>query len=124
MLLNSNRTQLMPFEYPWAWEEFKNLCKNHWLPQEISMANDIQQWKSKGLLTQPEKHLIKKILAFFANTDLLVGDNLVMAIYKYLAVPEVRQYLCGQAFQESIHSWSYSHIVESLSVVCTGYDRQ
>ena len=116
MLINSNRNQLMPFEYPWAWEEFKNLCKNHWLPQEISMASDIQQWKTNGVLTDVEKHLIKKILAFFANTDLLVGDNLIMAIYKHLSVPEVRQYLCGQAFQESIHSWSYAHIVESLSM--------
>jgi len=116
MLINSQETQLMPFAYPWAWEEFKNLCKNHWLPQEISMASDIAQWKTPGLLTDDEKHLIRKILAFFANTDVMVGDNIVMAIYKHVTNPECRQYLCGQAFQESIHSWSYSHIVESLSM--------
>ena len=116
MLTNSTSSQLMPFQYPWAWEEFKNLCKNHWLPQEVSMSKDIQQWKTPGVLSDDEKHLIKKILAFFANTDLLVGDNLVMAIYKHITNPECRQYLCGQAFQESIHSWSYAHIVESLSM--------
>lgn len=116
MLINSTRNQLMPFVYPWAWEEFKNLCKNHWLPQEISMSNDINQWKSPGVLSDDEKHLIKKILSFFANTDVLVGDNLVMAIYKHITNPECRQYLCGQAFQESVHSWSYAHIVESLSM--------
>lgn len=116
MLLNATQTQLMPFEYPWAWDEFKNLCKNHWLPQEISMASDIQQWKSNNALTTDEKHLIKKILSFFANTDVLVGDNIVMAIYRHVTNPEIRQYLCGQAFQESIHSWSYAHIVESLSM--------
>ena len=116
MLINSKETQLMPFKYPWAWEEFKNLCKNHWLPQEISMASDIGQWKTPGQLTGDEKHLIRKILAFFANTDVLVGDNLVMAIYAHVTNPECRQYLCGQAFQESVHSWSYSHIVESLSM--------
>ena len=27
MLINEIRPQLMPFNYPWAWEEFKNLCK-------------------------------------------------------------------------------------------------
>lgn len=116
MLINAQSTQLMPFKYPWAWEEFKNLCKNHWLPQEISMASDIAQWRTPGVLTADERHLIKKILSFFANTDVLVGDNLVMAIYKHITNPEMRQYLCGQAFQESVHSWSYAHIVESLSM--------
>ena len=116
MLINEIRPQLMPFQYPWAWDEFKNLCKNHWLPQEISMASDIAQWKNQGYLTQDERHLIKKILSFFANTDVLVGDNIIMAIYKHITNPECRQYLTAQAFQESIHSWSYSHIVESLSM--------
>ncbi|BBH53170.1 ribonucleotide-diphosphate reductase subunit beta [Fluviispira sanaruensis] len=116
MLINETKTQLMPFQYPWAWDEFKNLCKNHWLPQEVSMAQDIAQWKNQGYLTNDERHLIKKILAFFANTDVLVGDNIIMAIYKHITNPECRQYLTAQAFQESIHSWSYSHIVESLSM--------
>jgi ribonucleoside-diphosphate reductase beta chain len=117
MLINDKASrQLMPFKYPWAWDEFKNLCKNHWLPQEISMAQDISQWKTRGLLTEDERHLVKKILSFFANTDVLVGDNILMAIYSHITNPEVRQYLCGQAFQESIHSWSYAHIVESLSM--------
>jgi ribonucleoside-diphosphate reductase beta chain len=40
----------------------------------------------------------------------------VMALYRYIENPECRQYLCGQAFQESVHSWSYAHIVESLSM--------
>lgn len=117
MLINdADSQQLMPFKYPWAWEEFKNLCKNHWLPQEISMAQDISQWKSRDLLTDDERHLVKKILSFFANTDVLVCDNILMSIYSHISNPEVRQYLCGQAFQESIHSWSYAHIVESLSM--------
>lgn len=115
-LINETQTQLMPFQYPWAWEEFKNLCKNHWLPQEISMANDIVQWKGNYALTDDERHLIKRILGFFANTDVLVGDNIIMAIYKNISNPECRQYLTAQAFQESIHSWSYAHIVESLSM--------
>ena len=80
------------------------------------MASDIAQWKNQGYLTQDERHLIKKILSFFANTDVLVGDNIIMAIYKHITNPECRQYLTAQAFQESIHSWSYSHIVESLSM--------
>jgi ribonucleoside-diphosphate reductase beta chain len=116
MLINTEKSQLMPFEYPWAWDEFKNLCKNHWLPQEISMAQDISQWKSRGTFNDTERHLIKKILAFFANTDVLVGDNIIMAIYRHISNPECRQYLTAQAFQESIHSWSYAHIVESLGM--------
>ena len=80
------------------------------------MAKDILQWKNPGYLTDDERHLIKKILSFFANTDVLVGDNIIMAIYQHITNPECRQYLTAQAFQESIHSWSYAHIVESLSM--------
>lgn len=116
MLINETKTQLMPFQYPWAWDEFKNLCKNHWLPQEVSMAQDISQWRASHYLTNDERHLVKKILSFFANTDVLVGDNIIMAIYQHITNPECRQYLTAQAFQESIHSWSYAHIVESLSM--------
>lgn len=115
-LINGTETQLMPFTYPWAWEEFKNLCKNHWLPQEISMGNDVFQWRDREALNGDERWLIKKILSFFANTDVLVGDNIIMSIYKHISNPECRQYLTAQAFQESIHSWSYAHIVESLSM--------
>ena len=67
MLINEIKPQLMPFQYPWAWEEFKNLCKNHWLPQEISMASDIVQWKGQHYLTNDERHLIKKILSFLVK---------------------------------------------------------
>ena len=116
MILNSTDTQLMPFKYPWAWDEFKNLCANHWLPQEVPMTRDLDQWKTPGVLDEDEKHLIKKILAFFANTDILVCDNIILSIYKYVTNPECRQYLTGQSFQEAIHTWSYSHIVESLSM--------
>ena len=101
MLINDNNdSQLMPFRYPWAWEEFKTLCKNHWLPQEISMGSDVAQWKSHHYLTEDERYLIKKILSFFANTDILVGDNIIMSIYKHITNPECRQYLTAQAFQD------------------------
>jgi ribonucleoside-diphosphate reductase beta chain len=116
MLINNDRPQLMPFEYPWAWDEFKNICKNHWLPQEISMGADVAQWKSKDALTKDEKFLIQKILSFFANTDVLVSTNLWLGIYNGISNPECRQYFCAQAFQEAVHSWSYAHIVESLSM--------
>ena len=49
-------------------------------------AQDIDQWKGRGVLNDAEKHLIKNILSFFANSDVLVGDNIIMAIYQHITI--------------------------------------
>ena len=43
--------QLVPFKYKWAWEKYLATCANHWMPQEVNMQRDIEQWKT-GQLTE------------------------------------------------------------------------
>jgi ribonucleoside-diphosphate reductase beta chain len=55
-------------------------------------------------------------LGFFSTAESLVGNNIVLAIFKHVTNPEVRQYLLRQAFEEAIHTHSFLYIVESLNL--------
>ena len=107
--------QLMPLKYKWAWEHYLNGCANHWMPTEVSMAKDIEIWKSHHL-SDPERHLIMRNLGFFSTAESLVANNITLAIYKYLTNAECRQYLLRQAFEEAIHTHTFHYIVESLNL--------
>lgn len=107
--------QLMPLKYEWAWEHYLNGCANHWMPSEVPMGRDIELWKSDRL-TEAERHVIMRNLGFFSTAESLVGNNIVLAIFKHITNPEARQYLLRQAFEEALHTHAFHYIVESLSL--------
>ena len=108
--------QLLPLKYKWAWEKYLAGCNNHWMPTEVSMQADIALWKSRDGLTEDERRAIKRNLGFFAASESLVANNLVLAIYRHLTNPECRQYLLRQAFEEAVHTHTFQYIVESLGL--------
>jgi len=108
--------QLLPMKYGWAWEKYLAACNNHWMPTEVSMQADIALWKSKDGLTDNERRMIKRNLGFFAASESLVANNIVLAIYRQLTNPECRQYLLRQAFEEAVHTHTFQYIVESLGL--------
>jgi len=108
--------QLLPLKYRWAWEKYLAGCNNHWMPTEISMQADIALWKSPTGLTEDERRAIKRNLGFFAASESLVANNIVLAIYRHLTNPECRQYLLRQSFEEAVHTHTFQYIVESLGL--------
>jgi ribonucleoside-diphosphate reductase beta chain len=108
--------QLLPLKYRWAWEKYLAACNNHWMPTEVSMQADIALWKTPGGLTKDERLMIKRNLGFFAASESLVANNIVLAIYRHLTNPECRQYLLRQAFEEAVHTHTFQYIVESLGL--------
>ena len=107
--------QLMPLKYKWAWEHYLNGCANHWMPSEVPMAKDIEIWKSNEL-SDDERLVIMRNLGFFSTAESLVGNNIVLAIFRHVTNPEARQYLLRQAFEEAIHTHTFHYIVESLAL--------
>ncbi|WP_045314034.1 ribonucleotide-diphosphate reductase subunit beta [Lentzea aerocolonigenes] len=108
--------QLLPLKYHWAWDKYLNGCNNHWMPTEVSMQADISLWKSKDGLTEEERRMIKRNLGFFATSESLVANNIVLAVYRHLTNPECRQYLLRQAFEEAVHTHTFQYICESLGL--------
>jgi len=108
--------QLLPLKYRWAWEKYLAACNNHWMPTEVSMQADIALWKNPSGLSEDERRMVKRNLGFFAASESLVANNIVLAIYRCLTNPECRQYLLRQAFEEAVHTHTFQYIVESLGL--------
>lgn len=107
--------QLMPIKYNWAWEHYLNGCANHWMPTEVPMNRDVEIWRGDKL-TDDERTVIMRNLGFFSTAESLVGNNLVLAIFKHVTNAECRQYLLRQAFEEAVHTHTFLYVVESLGL--------
>ena len=114
--LEADVIQLYPMRHKFAWEYYNNANSNHWLPTEISMQLDIEQWKSKTAITPDERQAFETVLGFFTTADSIAANNIVMGFYKHVTSPEVRMYLLRQAYEEAIHTHAYQYIVESLAM--------
>lgn len=108
--------QLNPMKHTFAWEAYNTGNANHWLPTEISMQQDVEQWKSNNVLSDDERAAFKTVMGFFTTADSIAANNLVLAAYKHITSPEVRMYLLRQAYEEAIHTHAYQYIVESLGL--------
>lgn len=107
--------QLMPLKYHWAWEHYLNGCANHWMPSEVPMTKDIETWKSDKL-THAEKKVLLRVLGFFSTAESIVGNNIVLGIFRFVTNAEARQYLLRQAFEEALHAHMFLYIVDSLGL--------
>jgi len=113
--LEAEVVKLHPIQHKFAWEAYQTGNANHWLPNEISMQRDIEQWRSTGL-SPAERQVVKLSLGFFSTADSIVANNLVLAVYRHLTSPECRLYLLRQAYEEAIHTHAYQYMVESLGL--------
>ncbi len=108
--------QLYPMRHKFAWEAYNVGNANHWLPTEISMQADIEQWRSMNGLTPEERQAFETVLGFFTTADSIAANNVVLALYKHITSPECRMYLLRQGYEEAIHTHAYQYIVESLGM--------
>ncbi len=108
--------QLYPMKHTFAWDAYNAGNANHWLPTEINMQGDVEQWKTPGVLTDDEVRAFKTVLGFFTTADSIAANNIVMAAYRHVTSPECRMYLLRQAYEEAIHTHAYQYMVESLGL--------
>lgn len=108
--------QLYPMKHAFAWTAYNVGNSNHWLPTEITMQNDIEQWKSRDVLSEDERKALKTVLGFFTTADSIAANNVVLAFYRHITSPECRMYLLRQGYEEAIHTHAYQYIVESLGL--------
>jgi ribonucleoside-diphosphate reductase beta chain len=102
---------LRPMKYPIFYEMYKNGIKNTWTVDEVDFSTDLVDLHSK--LTSSEKHLISRLVAFFATGDSIVGNNLVLNLYKHINSPEARLYLSRQLYEEALHVQFYLTLLDT-----------
>ncbi len=96
-----------PFRYPWAVEIAQAHEKIHWIPDEISLEDDVHEWKSNKL-SQGEKDFIRSVLTLFVQSDVNVGENYINYYLKVFKNNEIRKMLSSFASREYIHQESYA----------------
>ncbi len=106
--------QLAPFKYPWAWEYFLNANKNHWTPLDINMAQDVHDYQHK--LTLEERHVYENVLAYLTTSDIMAMRNIGLAVMEKMTAPELQIYQARQVYEESLHTWTYQHCIETLGL--------
>lgn len=102
---------LRPMKYPMFFEMFKTAIKNTWTVDEVDFSTDVTDLRSK--MKPAEQHLIKRLVAFFATGDSIVGNNLVLNLYKHVNSPEARMYLSRQLYEEALHVQFYLTLLDT-----------
>ena len=108
--------KILPMSYLWARQHYKDGVANNWVPEEIAMQSDVEQWQSSTALSDAERRLILWNLGFFSTAESLTANNLVLTVYKHVTNPECRQYLLRQAFEEAIHTDTFIYCCDSLGL--------
>src|SRR5690242_695295 len=102
---------LRPMKYPDFYEMYKNSIKNTWTVEEVDFSTDVMDLRSK--MSGPERHMINRLVAFFATGDSIVSNNLVLNLYKHINSPEARLYLSRQLYEEAVHVQFYLTLLDN-----------
>jgi ribonucleoside-diphosphate reductase beta chain len=102
---------LRPMAYPAFFEMYRAAIKNTWTVEEVDFATDLADLQSK--MTDAERHLVQRLVAFFATGDSIVANNLVLNLYRHLNAPEARMYLSRQLYEEALHVQFYLTLLDT-----------
>ena len=102
---------LRPMKYPHFYEMYKNAIKNTWTVEEVDFSTDVTDLRNK--MTPSERHMINRLVAFFATGDSIVSNNLVLNLYKHINAPEARMYLSRQLYEEAVHVQFYLTLLDT-----------
>ncbi|GIH23595.1 ribonucleoside-diphosphate reductase subunit beta [Acrocarpospora phusangensis] len=101
---------LRPMRYPLFFERYRDAIKNTWTVEEVDLHSDL---KDLPRLSAAERHLISRLVAFFATGDTIVANNLVLNLYQHVNAPEARLYLSRQLFEEAVHVQFYLNLLDT-----------
>ena len=102
---------LRPMKYPAFYEMYKNAIKNTWTVEEVDFSTDVGDLRYK--MNDAERHLINRLVAFFATGDSIVANNLVLNLYKHINAPEARMFLSRQLYEEALHVQFYLTLLDT-----------
>jgi len=114
--LNSPEFNVMPLKYRWAYDLYRDMEANHWLPQEVPMYDDIQQWNDGNLLNDREKNIIRVGIGYFCSAEGIVGDCQQTIIRENLTAPELKMAVGRHVQEENIHTESLLYMISSLRI--------
>lgn len=111
-LLNKNeRFTVFPIIHNNLWEFYQKHLSTFWTSEEVYLVDDLNDWNNK--LNDNERYFIKNVLAFFASSDGIVNENLVLNFYNEIELPEARNFYAVQMMMEAVHNQTYSLLIDT-----------
>lgn len=105
------RFVLFPIKHPDIWEMYKTHMAAIWTADELDLAQDLTDWREN--LNDEERHFIKHVLAFFAASDGIVNENLVINFMNEVQYAEARCFYGFQVMIENVHAETYSLLIDT-----------
>ena len=107
----SSRFSIFPIEHHDVWEFYKRAEASFWTAEEVDLTHDLKDWNEK--LNDDERHFIKHVLAFFASSDGIVCENLVVNFMRDVKIAEARAFYGFQCAIETVHAEMYGLLIET-----------
>ena len=108
------RDYYKPFKYPWAFEAYDMQQKMHWLPSEVPLHEDVNDWNNR--MDTAEKNLVKQILTFFTQGDVDIAQAYMDVYMPMFKQPEIRMMLSAIATSKANHAHSYSLLNDTIGM--------
>jgi ribonucleoside-diphosphate reductase beta chain len=102
---------LRPMRYPAFYDLYRDAIRNTWTVDEVDFSDDLLDLARK--LDPAERHLVHRLVAFFATGDSIVANNVVLNLYRHVNAPEARLYLSRQLYEEALHVQFYLTLLDT-----------
>jgi ribonucleoside-diphosphate reductase beta chain len=100
--------------YPQAYDFYSTHETLHWLKDEIPLAKDVQDWKSKRI-SDGDRTLLNNYLRIFTQSDVMVFGGYVTMMRAFKPT-EVRMMHSGFLAREAIHTDAYSYFTDTIGM--------
>lgn len=107
------REYYKPFDYPWAFDYYLEQQKMHWLPEEISLHEDLRDFKRA---TPEERNLIQQLFRFFTQGDTDVARGYYDYYIPKFQYPELRMMMGAFANMEAVHQHAYALLLDTIGM--------
>lgn len=99
--------------YPWAYAAWQNQQHVHWLPEEVPMADDVNDWL---ILPENEKNLLAQIFRLFTQSDIEVADNYFKRFIPIFQPLEIQMMMAAFTNIETVHIEAYAYLIKTLGM--------
>ena len=107
---DEKRFVIFPIKQDAFWDMYKKAVSAFWTPEELDLSKDYDDFMK---LTDNERHFVENVLAFFAASDGIVNENLALRFMQEIKAPEVLAFYSFQNAIETVHSETYSLLIDT-----------
>ena len=109
-MISKGVKSIFPIKHQDIWDRYKQHIQTFWTTEEVSLQDDLRDLKT---LKEGEKHFIKQVLAYFANSEAMINENLASRFYNEILIPEARCFITVQMANETTHAEMYGLQIEA-----------